>query len=249
MKRVLLTISYDGTAYHGWQVQPNGITVQQVLQDSLLKILGVRPSVTGCSRTDAGVHAREFCCHFECDERIPEKAFLMGLDSLLPSDISVKDCKTVPSDFHARYDCKGKTYIYRMYTGVSDPFLSRYALRLQSLPDIGRMNEFCKKIIGTHDFFGFSASGRTVEDTVRTVSECEVTLENGVLSFKITANGFLYNMVRILAGTALEVGTGRLEPSCADGVFSKLDRSLGGRTLPPQGLFLEKVYYGDIKEG
>lgn len=243
MKRMLLKIAYDGTAYHGWQIQPNGITVQEVVQNALGKILGKSTGVTGCSRTDAGVHAKEFYCHFNCDERIPEKAFLSGLDSVLPDDIAVTGCKAVANDFHARYDSKGKTYIYRMFTGVSDPFLSRYALKLEQMPDIGRMQSFCVRITGTHDFSGFSSSGRTVEDTVRTVTECEISCDNNVLSFKISANGFLYNMVRILAGTALEVGTGRLEPSCAEAVFASGNRALGGRTLPPQGLFLEKVYY------
>ena len=107
---MLLTISYDGTAYHGWQVQPNGITVQETVQNALFELMGVRPALTGCSRTDAGVHARKFCCHFDCDEKFPEKAFLRGLDSLLPSDIAVRDCEEVPPDFHARYSAKGKTY-------------------------------------------------------------------------------------------------------------------------------------------
>ena len=118
MKRMLLTISYDGTAYHGWQVQPNGITVQEKLQDCLEKLMGTRPKITGCSRTDAGVHAEEFCLHFDCDDCFPEGAFLKGLNSILPNDISVIGCKQVNSDFHARYNAKGKTYAYGMYTAV-----------------------------------------------------------------------------------------------------------------------------------
>ena len=243
LKRMLLTISYDGTRYHGWQVQPNGITVQQVMQDSLEKLLGTRPKLTGCSRTDAGVHAKMFCCHLDCEDNIPENAFLRGLNSLLPNDIAVNDCKEVESDFHARYNAKGKTYVYRMYAGVTDPFLSRYALRLDSEPDITLANEFCKTVIGKHDFYGFSASGRTVEDTVRTVSECTFTKEDNIYCFNITANGFLYNMVRILAGTMLDVSYGRRDVLCAKSVFEKKDRFLAGVTLPPQGLFLKKVHY------
>ena len=243
MKRMLLTISYDGTAYHGWQVQPNGITVQQVMQDSLEKLLGVRPKLTGCSRTDAGVHAKQFCCHLDCEDNIPESAFLRGLNSILPDDIAVKGCKQVKNDFHARYDAKGKSYIYRMYTGISDPFLSRYTLRLDTAPDIDLANEFCSTVVGKHDFYGFSASGRTVEDTVRTVRRCEFTLNNGIYCFNITADGFLYNMVRILAGTMLDVSYRRLNTDCAIDVFNYKDRNLAGTTLPPHGLFLDRVYY------
>ncbi len=243
MKRMLVTISYDGTAYHGWQVQPNGVTVQETVQKALVKLTGADSSVTGCSRTDAGVHAKEFCFHTDCSESLPETAFLKGLNALLPDDIAVKDCREVPPDFHARYNCMGKTYKYCFYHGVKDPFLERYALLTESVPDIGKMNEFCRKITGKHDFFGFSASGRTVEDTVRTVSDCKVYTEGNITVLEITADGFLYNMVRIIAGTALAVGYGRLNPDCADNIFVTKERAAGGDTLPGKALFLSKVYY------
>lgn len=243
MKRVMLTISYDGTDYHGWQIQPNGITVQQVLEESLTKLLGVKTSVSGCSRTDAGVHAREFCLHLNCAENIPESAFMLGLNSILPNDISVIGSKRVADDFHARFDCKGKTYVYNFYEGLTDPFLSRYALRLDKLPDEEKMNNFCKTLIGTHDFFAFSSSGRTVENTVRTVTECSYKAEGNRGYFSITANGFLYNMVRIAAGTALDVANGSLNENCSLEAFQNKERNSLGKTLKPQGLFLEKVYY------
>lgn len=243
MKRMLLTISYDGTAYHGWQVQPNAITVQQTLQDSLEKLLGERPAVTGCSRTDAGVHARRFCCHLDCKDNFPEKAFLKGLNSLLPNDISVITCRQVETDFHARYSCKGKKYIYYMYTGALNPFDSRYKLHIEKMPSIDLMNEFCNGIVGTHDFAAFSSSKRTVQDTVRTVKKCFVKKEDNYLLFEITADGFLYNMVRILAGTALAVGYERILPECYKDIFSNNNRAYAGDTLPPHGLFLEEVYY------
>ncbi len=243
MKRMLLTIAYDGTAYHGWQVQPNGVTVQQTLQDSLEKLLGERIGVTGCSRTDAGVHARQFCCHFDCKDNFPENAFLKGLNSLLPNDITVTDCQEVAFDFHSRYNAKGKKYIYSMYLGALNPFDARYKLHLDQMPDIKLMNDFCKGIIGTHDFAPFSSSKRTVTDTVRTVSECFVSIENNYINFEITANGFLYNMVRIIAGTALAVGQRRLKYDCYNEIFLSGDRSKAGDTLPPFALFLEKVYY------
>ncbi len=243
MKRMLLTISYDGTAYHGWQVQPNGITVQQTLQDALEKLIGIRVSVTGCSRTDAGVHAREFTCHLDCKENFPESAFLKGLNSLLPNDISIVDCREVTSDFHARYNAKGKKYIYSMYCGTPNPFDSRYKLHIPKMPDIDLMNEFCRGIIGTHDFAPFSSSKRTVDDTVRTVKECVVIKNGNYIDLEIVGDGFLYNMVRIIAGTALAVGLNRLKSNCYIDIFETGERSLGGDTLPPHALALEKVYY------
>ena len=174
MKRMLLTIAYDGTAFHGWQVQPNGITVQETLQNALEKLLGTRPAVTGCSRTDAGVHAREFCCHFDCEEKFPESAFLRGLDSLLPPDIAVKGVKRVANDFHARYNACGKTYAYYILNSQKrDPFLSRYSWQIERPLDLEKINRFCGQITGEHDFYAFSSSGRSVEDTVRCVSFCK----------------------------------------------------------------------------
>lgn len=243
MKRIMLTISYDGTDYHGWQVQPNGVTVQQTLQDALENLMGHRPDVTGCSRTDAGVHARMFVCHFDCEDKFPKNAFLKGLNSLLPDDISVIDCSEVNSDFHARYNSKGKTYIYSMYSGALNPFVARYKLHIEKVPDIDLMNEFCSGIIGTHDFTGFSSSKRTTQDTIRTVSECKVFAEGNNIYFKITADGFLYNMVRILAGTALAVGYKRLSADCYNEIFETLDRAKAGDTLAPHGLILNTVYY------
>lgn len=244
MKRILLTISYDGTAYHGWQVQQNAVTVQETMQNALERLLGVRPSLTGCSRTDAGVHAREFCCHLDCEDNIPPAAFLRGLNSILPEDIAVIGCRDVPPDFHARYAAKGKNYIYRFYhSKTTDPFLSRYAMRLERAPDIGKMNEFCKTIVGTHDFAPFCSSGSSVTDTVRTVSECRMTEDGGLPALSVSADGFLYNMVRIITGTALAVSDGRLPADCAEEIFSTLDRSRAGETAPPQGLFLNKVFY------
>jgi len=240
---MLLTISYDGTSYHGWQVQPNGITVQQTLQDALEKLLGSRVSVTGCSRTDAGVHAREFTCHVDCDDCFPENAFLKGLNSLLPNDICVTDCRQVKNDFHARYNAKGKKYVYSMYTGALNPFDSRYMLHLENAPDVDLMNEFCKGIIGTHDFAAFSSSKRTVEDTVRTIKECRVTKIDNHYYFEIIGDGFLYNMVRILAGTALAVGQKRFAYDCYNEIFESNDRSKAGDTLPAFALVLDKVFY------
>ncbi len=241
---MLLTVAYNGTNYHGWQIQPNGITVQQVLQEGLAKVLGKSTGVTGCSRTDAGVHAKMFCCHLDCDPNIPADAFLKGLNSVLPQDIAVTGSKEVAGDFHARYCAKGKTYVYNIYnSSVKDPFKLPFAWQIERELDIEVMNNFCKTLVGLHDFYGFSSSGRSVEDTVREITECYVTKEGSDLKLTVTANGFLYNMVRIIVGTAVEVSFGRLSKDCAISVFETKDRALAGITAPAQGLFLEKVIY------
>ena len=244
MKRILLNISYDGTAYHGWQVQPNGITVQEVLQNALETLLGERVKVTGCSRTDAGVHAKDFYCHIDCDDKFPPEAFLRGLNSLLPNDIAVKGCKEVAPDFHARYNAKGKTYTYLILnSNKKDAFLSRYTWQIERPLNIEKMNAFAEKIIGTHDFYAFSSSGRTVEDTIRTITDCKVEKQGDIVKLTVTANGFLYNMVRIIVGTAVEVSDGKINENSVDDIFKSKNRNLAGVTAPPQGLFLEKVIY------
>jgi tRNA pseudouridine38-40 synthase len=244
MKRMLLTISYDGTAYHGWQVQNNAVTVQGVLCDTLSQMLKRKVAVVGTSRTDAGVHAREFTFHFDCEDSIPESAFLRGLNALLPPDIAVLDCKQVENDFHARYNAKGKTYCYHIYnSNKKDPFKLRYAWQIERKLNIDKMNEFAKSIIGTHDFYAFSSSGRTVENTVRTISECYVTKNGDDVVITVTADGFLYNMVRIIAGTAVAVSDGKIDASEIPLILESKKREKAGMTAVPQGLFLEKVHY------
>ena len=244
MKRILLNISYDGTAYHGWQVQPNCITVQEVLQNALETLLGERVKVTGCSRTDAGVHAKDFYCHIDCDDKFPPEAFLRGLNSLLPNDIAVKGCKEVVADFHARYNAKGKTYTYLILnSNIKDAFLSRYTWQIERPLNIEKMSAFAKNIVGTHDFYAFSSSGRTVEDTIRTITDCKVEKQGDIVKLTVTANGFLYNMVRIIVGTAVEVSDGKINENSVDDILKSKNRNLAGVTAPPQGLFLEKVIY------
>lgn len=240
----MLKIAYDGTAYHGWQVQPNGITVQAVLCDALYNMCKSKISVTGCSRTDAGVHANEFFCHFDTNLDIPETAFVKGLNAILPDDISVLSCNRVSDDFHARYSAKGKNYLYRFYDGETEnPFYRRYALRVQNKLNVDLMNEYCSRMVGTHDFSGFSSSKRTVIDTVRTISECKVYRDGDFVVLSVTADGFLYNMVRIIAGTALQVSLGKINPLDTEKIIQSKNRDMAGATLLPHGLYLNKVIY------
>lgn len=244
MSRVLLKISYLGTNYHGWQVQPNGVTVQETLQSKLEQIYKTKLSLTGCSRTDAGVHANEFYCHFDQPFNIKEEGIIKGLNSVLPKDIAVLSAERVDDDFHSRYSAKGKNYIYRILNAPQhDPFRNNRVWHIERKLNVDLINEFCKKICGTHDFYGFSSSGRTVTDTVRTVTECFAERKNDEIILSISADGFLYNMVRIIVGTAVDISDGKIDVSQIDKVFETKERSLAGITAPPDGLYLNKVFY------
>lgn len=244
MSRLLLTISYLGTNYCGWQVQPNGISVQQTLQDALQKLLGDRAGVTGCSRTDSGVHANMFCCHFDTDKDIEPKSVVNALNFYLPQDISALDCKRVDNNFHARYSCKGKNYIYRIYNNpCRNPFEEGRALHIGTPLDVKSMNEFCNNLVGKFDFSAFSSSGSSVTDFVRTVTECNVSKNNDIVTLSVSADGFLYNMVRIIVGTALQAAYGKIKPCDTFDIIHSKDRSLAGPTVSPEGLYLNKVFY------
>ncbi len=244
MERVLLKISYLGTAYHGWQVQPNGITVQEVLQSKIEQMYKHKINLTGCSRTDAGVHAKEFYCHFDAAFHIGEESIVRGLNSILPRDICVISAKYVDLDFHARYSAKGKTYEYKIKNSTThDPFLQGRVWHIERPLNIELMNEFCSKLCGRHDFLGFSSSGRSVTDTVRTVSQCNVTKDRDIITICITADGFLYNMVRIIVGTAIDVSDRKIAVEDIDDVIKSRNRARAGITAPPDGLYLSKVIY------
>lgn len=247
MGRKLLEIAYLGTNYCGWQVQPNGITVQEILQTGLQKILKHKPNVTGCSRTDSGVHAKSFFCHFDTDLFIPNSGLVMGLNTVLPDDIAARNCYDVPNDFHARYSATGKLYRYSILCEkVKNPFLSGRTLLIKNSIDLNRANEFCELLKGEHDFAAFSSSHRTVTDTVRTVSECYINFNDNSFDFYVKANGFLYNMVRIMVGTLLDFSSGRISTLDILEAFKTGNRKLLGPTAPPQGLYLEKVYYDNL---
>lgn len=242
--RVLLKISFVGTAYHGWQVQPNGITVQETMQNALESLYKVRPNLSGCSRTDAGVHANEFYCHYDVMQEIPEQGIVSSLNAALPNDIAVLSARYVEPDFHSRYYAKGKNYIYKIYnSNTINPFVSDRMLYVKRKLNIDLMNEFCSRIIGEYDFIGFSASGRTVADTVRNITECNVARKDDEVILSVTANGFLYNMVRIITGTAICVSDGKIDPTKTEEILLSKDRSLAGFTAPAHGLYLNKVIY------
>ena len=245
MPRHLLTIKYDGSNYCGWQVQPNAVSVQGAVQKALIDLTGEpNLTVTGCSRTDSGVHANMFCLHFDSNTNIPNERIPFALNIKLPNDISAVDCKTVDDDFHARYSSKGKTYIYKIYNSkMPDPFRKKYYLQVDRHIDEVMLNKACKAFVGTHDFKGFCSAGSSVVDTVRTVTDCHVERSGNDVIISITANGFLYNMVRIIVGTLLDVNIGKIDADDLPNIINSCDRNRAGATARPHGLYLEKVHY------
>lgn len=246
MKRLLLTLRYDGTAYHGWQVQPNAVTVQETLQDAIEKVTGVRAGVIGCSRTDTGVHAAMFCCAFDTQSSIPANRMALALNMHLPEDIAVYHCKEVAADFHPRYAARGKRYTYRVNnTHYRDPFSDRYSVRYTPALDEKLLNTYAQDFVGTHDFSAFCAANADTVDNVRTVSRFSVERDGDTVLFTVEADGFLYNMVRIMVGTLLDMGASRLPADAIPKALASGDRSLAGATAPAKGLRLEKVFYGE----
>ena len=245
----LLKLAYDGTDYCGFQVQPNGRSVAQTFQDALEAVLGTRPDIKGCSRTDAGVHARGFMLNFHADSRIPTEKLPLALNQHLPPDIRVLAARVVPEDFHARYAAHTKTYRYRIHNSpIDSPFEERYYAKVPRPLDEARMQQAAQRFVGRHDFLALCASGSSAAahgDTVRTITACSVTRQGDEVDIVVTADGYLYNMVRILAGTLCEVGAGRLSPDAIPAILASRDRRSAGPTLPAKGLFLEKVDYDE----
>ena len=244
MRCVLLTIAYDGRAFHGWQVQNNAATVQACLQEALVSVLGAAPPIKGCSRTDAGVHARRFCVSFPLESSIPCERLVMALNARLPKTVAALDCREVPDDFHARYNALGKQYSYEIWNSPRrNPFLEGLATHYPVRLDEESMHRNGLPLLGTHDFSSFCASGSSVEDTVRTVTHFAVRREDDMVKIEIAADGFLYNMVRIIAGTLIDMERGKISKDSMAEIIEAKDRAVAGFTAPPEGLYLEQVFY------
>ncbi len=244
MSRILLTLQYDGSHYHGWQVQPNGVTIQETLQNAIERVTGVRSPVTGCSRTDAGVHARRFYCTTDCPERLEPAKFVQALNAVLPRDIAVLACCLVDDDFHPRYSAKGKRYVYYIWNGaVRNPFEEGYAYHVRVPLNEKSMNKTAALFVGTHDFSAFCSAGSSVEDKVRTIRRSFVIRQGDMVIYTVEADGFLYNMVRILVGTLLDVESGRLTCDDVLAALENGDRNRAGATAAACGLFLDEVWY------
>ncbi len=244
MRRILITVSYDGTAYCGWQRQLNGDTVQAQIERALKKATGEDITITGASRTDAGVHAMGQCAHFDTDSSIPPEKYPFVLNRFLPRDVRVLEGRGVCADFHARFSAKGKTYTYRIHNARQPSALFRDLTAFFPYPlDTDKMHAAAQRLLGTHDFAAFAASGGHTKTTIRTIDFISVTRESGNVTLIVHGNAFLYNMVRIIAGTLMDIGTGKLPPDCFTIALDTLDRLSLGVTAPASGLELTKVDY------
>lgn len=251
--KILLRLSFLGTNYCGYQVQPNGITVQQKLNEATKDLFGYDCDIVGCSRTDSGVHANEFCAvvtkkkENSLPTNIPTSKIPQALSVRLPDDISVLSAEEVDESFHPRYDVKYKEYIYKIWNRPSrNPFLADRSWHYPkpiSEEGLENMKAAARFLEGKKDFASYMAADSKIKDTVRTVYESEVTSEDGIITFRVRADGFLYNMVRIFVGTLVDVACGRLVPEDIERITAAKDRREAGSTAPPEGLFLNKVVY------
>lgn len=244
MRNIKLTIEYDGTDYHGWQSQINATAVQDTVTRAVNGLTGESCSITGSSRTDTGVHALGQVCNFFTESTIPADKFALALNTKLPKDVVIRKSEEVSNDFHSRFSTTGKKYKYIYFNSTYPSALLRNRAYHVYYPlDTDAMNRAAGYFTGTHDFIAFSATGSSVKTTVRTITQAAVERNGELVEFTVTGNGFLYNMVRIIAGTLVEVGLDRIMPEAIPGIIADLDRKKAGRTAPAQGLYLVEIYY------
>ena len=237
-------MAYRGTRYHGFQRQINAITVQEIFENALEEILNHKTTLYGCSRTDTGVHALQFYANFHTESTIPLQGFIRGMNKLLPYDISVLSCEEAPEDFHARFSCKGKAYLYKIHNHESkDPFTEDLSLHYRRPLDTDLLAKAGRAFIGTHDFKAFCSTGSNKENTVRTIYDFTVTRTGDEVELLVKGDGFLYNMVRIMVGTLLFINEGKIPADALEEIIRTGDRKAAGKTAQARGLYLYKVYY------
>lgn len=243
-RRFRLIVEYDGTAYCGWQRQINGPSVQQTLEEALSRLTQESVSLVGSSRTDAGVHARGLCAHFDSATRIPAEKLAFALNTMLPGDVRIRESSLAPEGFHARFSACGKVYRYAFCNARHDRAIGRqYAAHIPLPLDVAAMQREADSLLGTHDFAAFAASGSVARSTVRTIYRAQVTRRGDEVTLLVLGDGFLYNMVRIIAGTLAEVGAGKRPEGAIARAIATGDRLALGQTAPARGLTLEAVLY------
>ena len=242
MKRILLKIAYDGTNFHGWQRQEGLRTVQGEIEKAILDAFKIQAEVFASGRTDAGVHALGQMAHFDIEESCPTQKIKLVLNRILPPDIQILPAKKTDADFHARFDAKTKTYLYKICTGEKNCFLANRVAFIKDL-DIQKLEEIASLFIGEHNFKGFCSSQTSASNFVRKIYSIKITKKKKNIEIEITGNGFLMNMVRILVGSMVDYSLGKLGKDKILNALEKGQRSTSGRTMPPQGLYLKKVQY------
>ena len=246
MRNIALKLMYNGTAYHGWQVQKTEVTVGETLEKALGKICGGTVKVTGCGRTDAGVHAENYIANFHTESRIPVERLPFAINTHTPEDIVVREAFEVADDFNAIGSCLKKEYTYRIYNSrIKNPFYVNRAYFYPKHLDEQVMDAAARAFEGTHDFRAVRSVGTETRTTVRTIYYCRVTRSGDLLELKVCANGFLYNMVRAITGTVLYAAEGKLRPEDIPKILDSGDRNLAGPTVPPGGLYLTRLWYED----
>ena len=242
--RVLLRVEYKGTDYCGWQRQKNGLSVQEVLARAVKETTGEASVMHGSGRTDAGVHAIAQAVHFDTHTSIPLDKLPIAINAHLPANIRVLSAREVAPDFNARFDAKQKTYLYKLYSApVSSPLREGLFAFVHKRPDVDKMRKAAEYILGEHDFKVFQAAGGHVKTTVRTVTALEIKENGEEITFEVTGNGFLYNMVRIMVGTLYYVGIGKINAEDIPDIILSGKRDRAGKTMPPEGLYLKEVKY------
>ena len=243
-----MTIAYRGTRYHGFQRQPNAVTVQGELEKQLARVLNGPVTAYGCSRTDTGVHANMFVLHLHTERDIRCKNLVRALNGYLPDDISVLACEDALPDFHARFDCKGKEYLYRIHNHESkDPFLTDLAYHYRRPLDIEKIRYAAAQVTGTHDFHSFCAQATPESNCIRTIFGTSVEASGSAVDIRIRGDGFLYNMVRIFVGTLLDINEGVFQPDAMPDILAAKNRLAAGRTAMAHGLYLNHVFYSDAE--
>jgi len=246
MRNIALKLMYNGTAYHGWQVQKTEITVAETLERGISKVCGEPIKLVGCGRTDAGVHAESYIANFRTSSRIPIDRLPFAINTHIPEDIVVMAAYEVADDFNAIGSCIKKEYTYRIYNSrIKNPFYVHRAYFYPKRLDEEVMDRAARMFVGTHDFAAVRSVGTDVKSTVRTIYHCYVTRSGDLLELKVCANGFLYNMVRAITGTVLYAAEGKITPEDIPVILEKGDRTAAGPTVPPGGLYLTKVWYED----
>lgn len=246
MKRIMMRVAYDGTNYCGWQVQPNGITIQEVLERHLSELLKEPITLMGASRTDAGVHALGNVAVFDTNARMPGEKISYAMNQKLPEDIRIQESREVTSDFHPRYQKSEKTYEYKILNRRFPIPTERFYAHFTYVPlNVEKMRQAAEYLIGTHDFKSFCGTGAQVKTTVRRITGLSINKCGDVITIRVSGEGFLYNMVRIIAGTLMEIGSGKYPPERMEDILEGKDRQLAGNTAPARGLTLVKIQYPD----
>ncbi len=244
MKNIKLTIAYNGTNYSGWQRQTNAKTVQGEIERALRIVMNKNITIHGSGRTDAGVHALGQVASFSEEFSIPIDRLEFALNNALPLDIVINSIEEAPMDFHARYSSKGKKYIYKIYNDVKrNPIYSYQSYFVRRYIDINKLRAASKHFLGEHDFSAFMTSGSSIKNTVRTIQDINIYTEDKFIVLEYKGNGFLYNMVRIITGTLLDVCSGKIDINDLDSIIKSKNRRKAGHKAPSQGLYLAKVYY------